>query len=65
MPALTPLSPVHLQPQPQPSMSMQMTPSSSSAAPPSNEVEQPRLGLRGGGMVSDWCVVHVGSNLKE
>ncbi|MCJ1432847.1 hypothetical protein MMC27_002205 [Xylographa pallens] len=59
MASITRLEPVYLQPQPQQGMSMQMTQSPSAATPTSNTEEQPRLGLRGGGMVSDWFVVPI------
>jgi len=57
MASITRLQPVYLQPQPQQGMSMQMTQSLSSTTttPTAHTDEQPRLGLRGGGMVSD-CV---------
>jgi len=57
MASITRLQPVYLQPRPQQGMSIPMaqTPSTAVATPASNTEEQPRLGLRGGGIVSD-CV---------
>ncbi|MCJ1388468.1 hypothetical protein MMC18_001315 [Xylographa bjoerkii] len=62
MASITRLEPVYLQPQPQQGMSMEMAQSSLNATPTSNTEEQPRLGLRGGGIVSDWCVAPIFSN---